>query len=194
MSAYPVLCLGWADWLMLFAHYLMLSLLSVGSVRSTAPEMYRFLVEQQGWLNGAQFASSITIAQVAPGPNVLFVGLLGWNVGMNAGGIKTGLLGLSVSLLGILLPSTSIGYLVTRWGHRNRELRAVRAFKQGMAPIVVFLLISTGWVLAIAQGGGAESWPLWLLTAISALVMASGRIHFLWILAVGAVLGVSGFV
>ena len=76
-----------ADWFSLFVHYLSLSLLSVGGAITTAPDMHRYLVERQGWLTDPQFSASIAIAQAAPGPNVLFVGLLGWNVGLNAGGL-----------------------------------------------------------------------------------------------------------
>ena len=47
--------------------------------------MHRYLVGSQHWLSDAQFNASIAIAQAAPGPNVLFVALIGWHVGLNAG-------------------------------------------------------------------------------------------------------------
>lgn len=186
--------LAWTDWLHLFAHYLMLSLLAVGGAITTAPEMHRYLVDQQGWLTGEQFNASIAIAQAAPGPNVLFVALLGWNVGLNAGGLVTGLLGVAVSMLGILLPSASLTYLASRWSHDNRDLRAVRAFKQGMTPIVVALLIATGWILASAHHEPAKDWPLWLLSAVSAMLVWRTRLHLLWLLAAGGLLGWFGLV
>ena len=186
--------LAWTDWVHLFAHYLMLSLLAVGGAITTAPEMHRYLVDQQGWLTGEQFNASIAIAQAAPGPNVLFVALLGWNVGLNAGGLATGLLGVAVSMLGILLPSAGLTYFASRWSHDNRELRAVRAFKQGMTPIVVALLIATGWIVASAHHELAQDWPLWLLSAVSALVVWRTRLHLLWLLAAGGLLGWFGLV
>ena len=177
------------DWLALFLHYLSLSLLSIGGAITTAPDMHRFLVDQQGWLTEAQFSASIAIAQAAPGPNVLFVALLGWNVGLNVGGTLTGLMGVLVALSGILIPSTTLTYLATRWGHRNRGLRPVRAFKQGMAPIVVALLIATGWILATANSGTLQDWPLWLAAVMTALVVWRTKLHMLWLLGAGAVLG-----
>lgn len=177
------------DWLALFLHYLSLSLLSIGGAITTAPDMHRFLVDQQGWLTEAQFSASIAIAQAAPGPNVLFVALLGWNVGLNVGGTLTGLMGVLVALSGILIPSTTLTYLATRWGHRNRDLRAVRAFKQGMAPIVVALLIATGWILATANSGMLQDWPLWLAAVMTALVVWRTKLHMLWLLGAGALLG-----
>jgi len=130
MSGTATLALHWSDWLQFFAHYLSLSLLSVGGAISTAPEMHRYLVDRQHWLSDAQFTASIAIAQAAPGPNVLFVALLGWNVGINAGGTVSGLFAAALAMFGMLLPSTTLSYFAARWGHRNRQLRAVRAFKR----------------------------------------------------------------
>ena len=182
------------DWLSLFVHYLSLSLLSVGGAISTAPDMHRFLVNEQHWLTDAQFNASIAIAQAAPGPNVLFIALMGWNVGLNAGGMLTGILGVFLSMFGILIPSTTLTFTAAQWGHRNRELRAVRAFKQGMAPIVVALLIATSWILATSNGSELKHWPLWLLTAVSALVVWRTKLHLLWLLGAGAILGWFGLI
>lgn len=188
------LAMSSADWFALFLHYFSLSLLAVGGAITTAPDMHRYLVDSRGWISDAQFNASIAIAQAAPGPNVLFVALLGWNVGLNAGGLPTALLGMALAMLGIMLPSTTLTYLAASWGHRNRELRAVRAFKQGMAPIVVALLVATGWILATGTHYDPARWPLWLLTALTALVVWRTRIHLLWLLGAGAALGWTGVV
>ena len=198
-----IIHLSAADWLALFLQYMFLSLISISGAITTVPDMHRYLVMQQHWLTDAQFNSSVAIAQAAPGPNVLFVALMGWNVGINAaGGVEAGLrawplglFGLLVTLVGIMLPSTTLTYFATRWGHRNRERRAVRAFKQGMAPVVIGLLAATAWVLA--AGNGAETatpWHLWLLTAAAAVLVWRTRIHLLWMLAAGAALGALGIV
>jgi chromate transporter len=189
MSAPLHLVLSWADWADLFAHYLLLSLMSVGGAISTTAEMHRYLVEQHHWLTQAQFNESIALAQAAPGPNVLFVALMGWNVGLNAGSIAAAFLGVAVTMLGILIPSTVLTYVASQWGHRNRELRAVRAFKQGMTPIVIALLLSTSFILGTAGGNAGRDWPLWLLALISGLVIWRTRIHLLWMLALGALAG-----
>jgi chromate transporter len=186
--------LGLADWVALFVHYLSLSLLSIGGAITTTPDMHRFLVERQHWLTDAQFSASVAIAQASPGPNVLFVALMGWNVGLNAGGIPTALLGVLVSMTGILLPSTTLTYLAASWGHRNRDLRGVRAFKQGMTPIVIALLIGTGWILATGSSYRLGDWPLWLLAASAAAIVWRTRIHLLWLLGAGAALGWFGLV
>jgi chromate transporter len=192
--------LATADWWALLAQFLSLSLLAVGGAISTAPDMHRYLVTQQHWLTEAQFSSSIALAQAAPGPNVLFIALFGWQVGLNAAAASglpiwaSALLGVSISMLGTLLPSTVLTFSVARWGHRNRERRVVRAFKQGMAPLVIGILLATGVILATSQGTSPDHWPLWLLTAVTALLVWRTRIHLLWLLGAGAVLGGMGWV
>ena len=183
----PQLVFGWHDWLNLFGHYLMLSLMSVGGAISTAPEMQRYLVDDKGWLSQVQFNESIVLAQAAPGPNVLFVALMGWHIGLNTGSLAAALLGVALTMLGILLPSTLLTYSASQWGHRNPELRAVRTFKLGMAPVVVALMFATSWILG--RAGGDADWPLWLLALVSALVLWRTKVHILWMLGAGAWLG-----
>lgn len=194
--------LSMADWLALLTHFLSLSLLAVGGAITTVPDMHRTLVNQHQWLTEGQFNASIAIAQAAPGPNVLFVALMGWHVGLNAGGglatdwvgWGSALLGVLLAMLGILLPSTTLTFAASRWGHQNRELRAVRAFKQGMAPVVLALLMATGWILTTTHGTDLAHWPLWLLTAGVALVVWRTKIHLLWLLGAGALAGALGWV
>jgi len=191
-----------SDWLALLGQFLTLSLLAVGGAITTVPDMHRFLVDERYWLLDNQFNASIALAQAAPGPNVLFVALLGWNVGLNAaGGALSGAaawasaaLGMLITLVGILLPSTTLTFVATRWAHQNRELRAVRAFKQGMAPIVIGLLLATGWVLTTNLGTSLHHWPLWLLAAVSSVAVWRTKVHLLWLLGAGGLLGWFGVV
>jgi chromate transporter len=186
------LALAWSDWLNIFGHFLLLSMMSIGGAISTSSEMHRFLVEQHHWLSQEQFNAAIALAQAAPGPNVLFVALMGWHVGMNAGSVGAALFGVLVTMVGIMTPSTVITYTAARWGHRNRDLRAVRAFKQGMAPVVIALLLSTAWILGSSVG--AAGWRLPLLAVAAGLVIWRTRLHLLWVLAAGALLGAFGLV
>lgn len=211
------------NWLDLFTHFASLSLLAVGGAITTAPEMHRYLVIERGWLTDAQFTSSIALSQAAPGPNVLFIALMGLQVGVNAAGGPgagsvawwRGLLGVAVCMVATLLPSSILTYSATRWAHRNQNRRLVRAFKQGMAPVVIALLMATGWVLAapaadvpapsaLAASGwlnvplwvnwfGAQPLTAWLLTAVATLLVWRTRIHMLWLLGGGALVGVAGW-
>lgn len=191
-----------SDWLALFNHFLSLSLLAVGGAIITAPDMHRFLVDDNQWLTEQQFSSSIALAQSAPGPNVLFVGLMGWNVGLNAGAglgggwisVALSAMGMVLGLLGIMLPSSVLTYTTTRWAHKHRENRGVKAFKLGMAPVVIALLLSTGWLLTASHNEASRDWPLWLLTLVAMVLVWRTRIHLLWLIGAGALLGAMGWI
>jgi chromate transporter len=99
-----------------------------------------------------------------------------------------------VCLGGIMLPSSILTYLTVRWSHENRDLRAVRAFKQGMAPVVISLLVATGWILATSQGYDWRNWPTWAVVVVTTLIVWRTRIHLLWLLGAGAVLGWFGLI
>ena len=169
------------DWLALFGHFLLFSLLSIGGAITVAPDMHRILVDHMGLLSDAQFNASIAIAQAAPGPNILFVAVMGYQA--------AGLLGAATTLIGIMLPSTTLALAAARWGHARREQLALRAFRSGMAPIVIALLISTGWILS-AQAPG---WHHVLLTIASAIAVWQTRIHLLWLIATGGIVGAMGW-
>ncbi len=190
------------DWFDLFLHYAALSLLSMGGAITTAPEMHRYLVDEKHWLSDASFSSSIALAQSAPGPNVLFVALMGWNIGLNAGGGLSagmsawpmGFLGIGITMAGIMLPSSFLTYTATKWAHENRNLISVRSFKSGMAPIVIGLLVATGWLLTAAHNNMTKDWTLWLLTAVAFGLMLKTRIHILWLIAGGGAAGALGLI
>lgn len=185
------------DWLALVLHFGLLSLLSVGGTISTAPDMHRYLVLQQAWLSDAQFGAAIAIAQASPGPNLLFVALFGWHIGLNAAGAPPygwadwalALLGLALALLSTVLPSSLLALAATRWAQRHQHWRSLRAFKTGMAPLVVALILAIGWLLASAPRQPAQDWPLWLLTAGAAWLVWRTRVHLLWLIGAGAVVG-----
>jgi chromate transporter len=188
------------DWISLFLHFVSLSLLAVGGAITTAPDIHRYLVEEQHWLTHYQFTSSVAIAQGAPGPNVMFIALMGWNVGMNAAAGMTpepsttyavllALLGVVVSMLGIIIPSATLTFFSTQWAHKNRDLIGVRAFKTGFAPLVMSLLIATGWLLTGSHDHYEQDWPMWVLTAVTTAIVWRTKTHLLVLLSAGAFLG-----
>ena len=175
--------LGPAEYAQLFVHFAMLSLLAVGGAITTVPEMQRWVVERRGWLDEAQFSGSIALAQAAPGPNVLFVAVIGFNV--------AGLAGVVAALGGSLLPSTLVALRFSRWVEPRREAPGVRAFVQGLAPVTIGLLLSTGWVLAEPVRDRPQAW---ILVGATVLLMLRTRLSPLWPMAAGALAGALGWV
>ena len=190
--------------LSLFLYQLSMSLLSVGGVITLAPEQHRTLVTENAWLTDAQFQASITLAQAAPGPNVLFLGLWGWHIGLNAASSMApspwqpwlaSAAGLVLSLVGSLGPSSVLAVLANRWSRRHAQRHGVKALRLGLAPIVVGAMGATAVVLVRATAAGAQQmpdaadWVPWCLAVLSALMVWKTRVHLLVLLGGGALTG-----
>ncbi len=174
--------LGWLELLQLTGHFALLSLLAVGGAITSASDMQRYLVGERGWIDALQFNASVAIAQAAPGPNILFVALLGWSV--------AGPLGLLATMAGIMVPSSVLTLVVSRYGRTRRDTLPVRAFSVGLAPLTIGLLLATGWVLAQPSRG---HWGAVLLVPVTIVFMLSTTRSPLWMIALGAVVGALGY-
>jgi chromate transporter len=175
------------DYFSLFTHFMLFSLMAVSGAITVVPEMHRFLVDDKHWLTELQFASSIAIAQAAPGPNILFVAVMGFQT--------AGLTGTALTMLGILIPSTTLAFAVARFGRKREDWLPVRAFKAGMAPITIALMLSAAWVLTRnllssgTNGTDSSSWWLIALSVAAALMSWRTNMHVLVLIAAGAVVG-----
>lgn len=123
-----------------FQHFLLMSLLATGGAITLAPEMHRFMVSEARLLTDMQFTSSIAIAQAAPGPNLLFVTVMGWQAAGPWGALAT--------TIGVLTPSAILVVLVNRFSHSRADAAWVQAMKEGLAPVVIALMLATAWILA----------------------------------------------
>ena len=171
-----------ADLWAMCLHFMLLSVLAIGGAITTTPEMSRYVVGERGWLSDAQFTASVALAQAAPGPNLLFVAVIGWNV--------AGLAGVAATMIGSLLPSTMLALLATRWGTQHQQTLAVRAFKSGMAPLTIGMLLATGWVLTEPLRGHVATAGL---VAVAVVFILYTRLSPLWPIAIGAVVGALGY-
>jgi chromate transporter len=172
-----------ADWWALFAHFLAMSMLAIGGAIAVAPEIHRYIVEERHWIDDAQFSAAIALAQAAPGPNLLFVPVLGHAI--------AGLPGALVALVGILIPSTTLAMAASRWGQKRRDTIGVRAFVAGMAPVTIGLLMSAGTVLSLPYTAKPSAW---LVIGAAVLLSARTKINPVWLIAGGAAVGAAGFV
>jgi chromate transporter len=161
----------------------LLSLITVGGVITVLPEMHRNVVEVHGWMSGAEFAQLFALAQAAPGPNILVVSLIGWKV--------AGLAGAVVATAAVCAPSSVLTYAVSRIWQRSSGSPWRKAAEDGLVPVTVGLMLAGGYLITLAADHSA---PAFALTAASAGVVLTTRIHPLWLLAAGGFLGLAGWV
>ena len=171
-------------WL-LTVHFALLSFAAVGGgVIMLAPDMHRYVVDAHHWITAEQFAAAYAIAQAAPGPNMLFVTLVGWQV---AGWV--GALGATIA---IILPPAMLTLTVIRFTKDKsggQIGRFGRAIKSGLAPLSIGLLVAGGWVLLAAGDAG---WRAVLLAALTIVAVMRTNWNPLWLILAGTAAGMVG--
>jgi len=114
--------------------FALLSLLAVGGGTAVLPQMKHEVVGTHHWLDAEQFTDIYSLGQLAPGPNMNMVCVIGYRVAGIAGAI--------VVLLAFYLPSCTLVFAVGKiWDHfEGSPWRD--AVQRGMAPITIGLMAS----------------------------------------------------
>jgi chromate transporter len=162
-------------------HLSLLSLLAIGGVNTIIPELHRFVVLDHPWMTNEPFTALFALAQAAPGPNVIFVTLVGWQV--------AGLAGACAATVAICGPATVIAYVATRLSTQWQHLRWFTLLRSGLVPLTTGLMIASAWLLTAAS---AQSILGYVVTAATAVVMLTTRINPLWLLALAGGAGAAG--
>ena len=155
-----------------------LSIIAFGGMPAVMPEMQRLVVEVKGWTTAEEFIQLFAIAQAAPGPNVLIVSLVGWRA--------AGLPGAVVALLAVCGPAAVLSWWIADLWERFKESPWRIAIQKAIAPLVVGLTLSGGYVLCTPS---TPDWRLWAIAAASATAFLTLKINPLWILAAGGMIG-----
>ena len=159
-----------------------LSVVAFGGGNTTLPEMHRQVVDVHHWMTGADFAALYALAQAAPGPNMMVAPLIGWQV--------AGLAGMLVTTFAIFGPSSILTIIALRLWRRFRDKPWRAAVQAGLVPISVGLVASSATVIARTVD---HDWIFVAITAASTAVLLRFRVHPLWMLAMGAAVGWTGF-
>jgi len=162
--------------------FTILSVMAIGGVNTTLPELHRLVVDVHGWMTDAQFSHLYAIAQGAPGPNLMIVTLVGWHV--------AGLAGALVSTLGIIIPSSAIAFAVSRTWTRFREARWRKAIQAGLVPVTVGLVSASA--LVVTETVSGHEWRLIAVTLITATIVIFTKMHPLIPLAAAGAVGYFG--
>lgn len=185
---------GWGDLPSLCLNFATLSLISMGGGMAVVPDMHRFLVLETRWLTASQFSGSVALAQVAPGPNILFVALMGWYVSSLSLGVWAAPLVAVLCLLCMVGPSSVLALHASRWMTRHHEVRGVKAFHNGLAPVVVALLFSSAVYVYPSKGFTLKDLALAAMCLVSFTLLMKTRVNLMLLLGLGAAAGALGLV
>lgn len=135
----------------------LLSIQAVGGGTAVLPEMQR-LVESHSHVTAQEFAQAYSLGQLAPGPNMLMVVVLGDRI--------AGVAGALVVLLAFFIPASLLCYAAGRIWNRVGDTPWRRAVQKGLAPISIGLMVSGVYTLAKSEMTG------WIAVGLALFVLA----------------------
>ena len=168
-------------WL-LFSTFSTVALFASGGPSALSPEFHRQIVTNLHLMTDEGFIHSVVLSQLAPGPNMLFISFIGWQV--------AGIAGLLASTIAILGPTSVLAFVAGRFLEGRKDVAWIKAVKTSLAPIVVGLTLSSGLVTARAADHDLIGIAL---TIGSAAFMVAYKRNPLWVIAAGAAIGILAY-
>ncbi len=145
---------------------------------ASVPVMLHQVVDVRNWMDSKTFMDGIALGQVTPGPIVITATFVGYQI--------AGLLGAVVGTMAIFSPSFLMVLItVPYFDHLQRSLVVRRALRGILASFVGLLLAVTAH-FAIAASWTTRS----VLLAFAAFVALRFKIDVLWVVLVGAGIGI----
>lgn len=150
--------------------FMAVSLVAVGGATVIIPAVHADAVGAMHWLDDRAFTEIVAVSQVAPGPNILLLPLIGWNV--------AGWQGATVGLLAFLVPSGTLAVTTGRLLRYHGERPAFVLLRRAIQPIPVGLMIASGFILT--KTAGFSPGGLSLTFAATAVALRWPKINPLW--------------
>jgi chromate transporter len=189
-SCEPVRLTDMGELLQVMGTFLGLSLFSIGGGNTLLTEFHHLSVEKFCWLTSSQFSDLYALAEAAPGPSSMLVGLLGMGAAWREGPFWA-LLSAWAAETAILLPSTLLVVAACLTWNRFRHSPWRQAFESAMGPISLGVLLAVG--VNILRLSDTNAVGVVVSLVVCALVLQT-RLSPLWMMAVAAVLGGLGVI
>jgi chromate transporter len=159
-----------------------LSLLTVGGGMAAFPEMKILTVEVHKWLDFRQLIHIYSVGQMAPGPNMMMIVVIGqW-----AGGV----LGALAVLLAFFGPTALLAFIVGRMWKKLEQWPWRTSIQRGLAPVSIGLLLAGCFTMAKGAITGVETAAI----AVGVLlILLKYKVNPALLVLGGAVLGVLSF-
>ena len=120
--------------------FALLSILAVGGGTAVLPEMQQMTVAQFHWVSDKQFRDIYSLGQVAPGPNMLMVMVIGYRV--------AGYLGSAIVAFAFFIPDCLLTLFANRLWLRYADSPWRHSVQRAMAPIAIGLMLSGTYAIA----------------------------------------------
>jgi chromate transporter len=159
-----------------------LSLLTVGGGMAAFPSLKRLTVDVHHWLTFTQLIHLYSIGQMAPGPNMMMIVVIGqW-----AGGI----LGAIATLVAFFGPTALLAFVVAKAWRKLENWPWRTSIQQGLAPVSIGLLLAGCFTMAKGAVTGLETGTIVVATL---LILLQYKINPALLVVGGAVVGLLSF-
>jgi chromate transporter len=126
-----------------------LSILTVGGGMAAFPEMKILTVEVHKWLSFPQLIHLYSVGQMAPGPNMMMIAVIGQWAG--------GMLGAVAVLIAFFGPTALLAFVVARLWKKLEKWPWRTSIQQGLAPVSIGLLLAGCFTMAKGAIFGVET-------------------------------------
>lgn len=161
--------------LSLLASFSIVSILAVGGGSAVLPEMHNVVVDRTHWLTGDQFKEIYSLGQIAPGPNMTMVAVIGQHVAGWPGALAV--------LIGFFVPSSVLAFGANRLWHHFEPSPWLDAIQQAFAPVAIGLMAAGVWLLARLALEGTLTVTI---AVISTAVLLARHVNPLYLIVGGA--------
>jgi chromate transporter len=169
--------------LSLFLKLSAFSLIAFGGVNALLPVLFNLAVTQEHWIDVQTFSDYFAIAQAAPGPNFMTVTLLGWHV--------DGVIGALVATFAIAWPSSILIFYLQRLIMGIEDPLKKKSIQYAAAALAIGLVLSSAWQISLQIN---HSVAAYVLTIATIAITFFTRWHPLYLIAIGAALGLLGII
>lgn len=174
--------MNWNLLSILTIHFLILSLTAIGGVSASMPEIHRVFVDSFHLLTNKDFTELYALSQAAPGPNLLFVALFGFKIASFSGA--------AVSLLAMCIPSSILSLATEHYGSKYQKAKWHIVVRRALAPITIGLMCSSGLILL----RNTHHLSAIIVTLSTIAIMWKFKVNPIWLILIGAILGITGVV
>jgi len=155
-----------------------LSLLAVGGGVAVLPEMKDVVVHQHHWVTSDQFVDLYSLGQMAPGPNMMMVTVIGYRV--------AGFPGALAVTAAFFLPACALALFANRLWRRFEGSPWRESVQRGLAPLAIGLMAAG--VVSIAEVA-TRTIPSIALALVVLSFLLRFRVNPAWLILASGVLG-----
>ncbi len=163
--------------------FLKMGLVFFGGGFVLIPILHQKLVTQLHWLDNREFLDGVAISNLTPGPIAVLATFAGYHL--------HGVAGALAATVALFAPAMALMTVLTMGYGRFKGNERFEDFLAGVSPAVAGLIVGAAFLLGPSALHGL---PGWALMALALVLLLRFKVHPVFPLAAGALLGAAGWI